>query len=116
MNFTVAGSGNDRRAKIVGTLVPASSTDTTFRELVRAGLDVARLNFSHGSHEQKAELIAMVRRGAAGKQNPICILADLQGPKIRTGTLVGGKPVLLTAGHQLTITPEKIEGTAERVS
>ncbi len=105
-----------RRAKIVGTLGPASSTEETFRRLVRAGLDVARLNFSHGSHEQKAELIAMVRKVAREEKKPICILADLQGPKIRTGTLVGGKPVLLEAGKRLTITPERLEGTAERVS
>src|ERR1700761_4317597 len=103
---------NGRRAKIVATLGPASSTEETFRELVRAGLDVARLNFSHGSHEQKAELIAMVRRVAAEERKPICILADLQGPKIRTGTLVDHKPVLLEAGKQLVITPEQIEGTA----
>jgi pyruvate kinase len=51
-----------------------------FRQLVRAGLDVARLNFSHGSHEQKSELIAMVRKVAAEENKPICILADLQGP------------------------------------
>jgi len=105
-----------RRAKIVATLGPSSSTEKTFRELVRAGLDVARLNFSHGSHEQKAELIAMVRKVAKEEGKPICILADLQGPKIRTGTLVDHKPVLLTAGHRLTITPEQIEGTVERVS
>ena len=86
-----------------------------FRELVRAGLDVARLNFSHGSHEQKAELIRMVRQVAEEEGKPICILADLQGPKIRTGRLVGGKPVLLETGKLLTITPENIEGTAERV-
>jgi pyruvate kinase len=82
----------------------------------RAGLDVARLNFSHGSHEQKSELIAMVRKVAREESKPICILADLQGPKIRTGTLVDHKPVLLTAGRRLTITPEQIEGTVERVS
>ncbi len=105
-----------RRAKIVGTLGPASSSEDIFRKLVRAGLDVARLNFSHGSHEQKAELIAMVRKVAKEEKKPICILADLQGPKIRTGTLVGGKPVLLEAGKQLTITPERIDGTAARVS
>ena len=87
-----------------------------FRQLVQAGLDVARLNFSHGSHEQKAELIAMVRKVAAEEGKPICILADLQGPKIRTGVLVDHKPVLLEAGKRLTITPEQIEGTAERVS
>jgi pyruvate kinase len=105
-----------RCAKIVATLGPASSTEETFRELVRAGLDVARLNFSHGSHEQKAELIAMVRKVAKEEGKPVCILADLQGPKIRTGVLVGHKPVLLEAGKRLVITPEPMEGTAERVS
>jgi pyruvate kinase len=100
----------------VATLGPSSSTEKTFRELVRAGLDVARLNFSHGSHEQKSELIAMVRKVAKEEGKPICILADLQGPKIRTGVLIDHKPVLLTAGHRLTITPEQIEGTVERVS
>jgi pyruvate kinase len=105
-----------RRAKIVGTLGPASSTEELFRSLVRAGLDIARLNFSHGSHEQKAELIAMVRRVSKEEGKPICILADLQGPKIRTGVLVDHKPVLLVAGQQFIITPEQIEGTAARVS
>jgi pyruvate kinase len=107
---------NLRRAKIVATLGPASSTEETFRALVRAGLDVARLNFSHGSHEQKSELIAMVRKVSREEGKPICILADLQGPKIRTGVLVGHTPVLLKAGELLTITPEQIEGTAQRVS
>jgi pyruvate kinase len=109
-------ANNLRRAKIVATLGPASSTEETFRELVRAGLDVARLNFSHGSHEQKSELIAMVRKVAREEGKPICILADLQGPKIRTGTLLDHRPVLLTTGKRLTITPEQMEGTVERVS
>ena len=110
------GHVTERRAKIVATLGPASSSEAVFRKLVRAGLDVARLNFSHGSHEQKAELIAMVRKIAREEKKPVCILADLQGPKIRTGTLVGGKPVLLEAGKRLVITPERIDGTAEKVS
>ncbi len=104
-----------RRAKIVATLGPASSSIEVFRELVRAGLDVARLNFSHGSHEQKAELIAMVRAVAKEFGKPICILADLQGPKIRTGRLKDHVPVQLIAGKHITITPENIDGTAERV-
>jgi pyruvate kinase len=104
-----------RRAKIVATLGPACSTEAVFRELVRAGLDVARLNFSHGSHEQKAELIRMVRKVSREEQKPICILADLQGPKIRTGKLKDHKPVLLVAGERLTITPREIEGTRELV-
>ncbi|HEY5329632.1 MAG TPA: pyruvate kinase [Acidobacteriaceae bacterium] len=105
-----------RRAKIVATLGPASSSEEVFRQLVRAGLDVARLNFSHGSHQQKLELIAMVRKIANEEGKPICILADLQGPKIRTGSLVNHEPVTLEAGKLLTITPEQIEGTASRVS
>jgi pyruvate kinase len=105
-----------RRAKIVATLGPSCSTMPVFRQLVRAGLDVARLNFSHGSHEQKAELIRMVRQVAKEEEKPICILADLQGPKIRTGVLVDHKPVLLEAGKQLIITPRQIEGTAAMVS
>src|ERR1700742_287418 len=105
-----------RRAKIVATLGPASGSEDVFRQLVRAGLDVARLNFSHGSHQQKQELIDMVRKIASEEAKPICILADLQGPKIRTGVLVNHEPVMLEAGKQLTITPEQIEGTASRVS
>ncbi|MES2391277.1 MAG: pyruvate kinase [Acidobacteriota bacterium] len=117
MNGRNPGLGErTRRAKIVATLGPASSTEVIFRQLVRAGLDVARLNFSHGSHEQKAELIAMVRKVAKEEGKPICILADLQGPKIRTGVLKDHRPVMLETGKRLTITPEQIEGTAERVS
>ena len=104
-----------RRAKIVATLGPASSSIEVFRELVRAGLDVARLNFSHGSHEQKAELIQMVRAVAKEFGKPICILADLQWPKIRTGRLKDHQSVQLVAGKRITITPDDIDGTAERV-
>jgi pyruvate kinase len=104
-----------RRAKIVATLGPACSTIEIFRTLVQAGLDVARLNFSHGSHAQKAELIAMVRQVAREENKPICILADLQGPKIRTGKLKDHKPVQLVAGKRLTITPREIQGTAALV-
>jgi pyruvate kinase len=109
------GVQHGRRAKIVGTLGPACSTPEMLRGLVRAGLDVARLNFSHGSHEQKAELIRMVRMVSAEERKPICILADLQGPKIRTGKLVDHKPVQLVAGQFLTITPREIQGTAALV-
>jgi pyruvate kinase len=111
----VNGVSRGRRAKIVATLGPASTSIDVFRQLVRAGLDVARLNFSHGSHEQKAELIRMVRQVSREEGKPICILADLQGPKIRTGKLKDHKPVLLTAGKQLIITPREIAGTASMV-
>jgi pyruvate kinase len=115
-NAPFAALDRTRRAKIVATLGPSCSSIEVFRQLVRAGLDVARLNFSHGSHEQKRELIHMVRQVAREEGKPICILADLQGPKIRTGKLVDGKPVLLVAGERLTITPRQIEGTKEIVS
>src|ERR1700742_4611933 len=116
MNFTIAGSGTERRAKIVGTLGPASSNETTFRELVRAGLDVARLNFSHGTQPEKLKLIEMVRKVALEERKPICILGDLQGPKIRTGRLKNRIPVQLETGQRLTITPREIPGTATVIS
>jgi len=111
----LAARERGRRAKIVATLGPASSTPEIFRQLVRAGLDVARLNFSHGTHEQKADLIRMVRKISKEERKPICILADLQGPKIRTGKLKDHKPVQLVTGKRLTITPREIEGTAALV-
>ncbi len=119
MNFMSAGAAPGqplRRAKIVATLGPASNTEPMFRELVRAGLDVARLNFSHGTHDQKLALIQMVRKVAAEENVAICILGDLQGPKIRTGTLAGGKPVQLVAGQALTITSRDVPGTASLIS
>jgi pyruvate kinase len=105
-----------RRAKIVATLGPASGNEATFRALVRAGLDVARLNFSHGDHADKQRLIEMVRKVSEEESKPICILADLQGPKIRTGKLVDRKPVLLETGQKLVITPEPILGTKDRIA
>ena len=107
---------DNRRTKIVATLGPASSNEVTFRQLVRAGLDVARLNFSHGTHEQKLDLIRMVRQVAKDENKPLCILGDLQGPKIRTGKLVNKTPVQLTAGQSLTITPREVQGTSQCVS
>ncbi len=105
-----------RRAKIVGTLGPASNNEHAFRQLVRAGLDVARLNFSHGIHAEKLKLIEMVRHVAHEEEKPVCILGDLQGPKIRTGKLENGTPVQLVAGQTLTITPRDILGNASLVS
>ena len=101
-----------RRAKIVATIGPASNSETVFRGLVRAGLDVARLNFSHGTHAEKIKLIQLIRRVAADEDKTVAILADLQGPKIRTGRLRNRIPVPLKAGQQLTITPRDVPGTS----
>jgi pyruvate kinase len=84
--------------------------------LTRAGMDVARLNFSHGTHEDHARLIKRVRDASARLSKPIGILADLQGPKIRTGALQDKKPVQLVAGQTFTISIRDIEGTSEGVS
>src|SRR3954451_11432358 len=94
---------DSRRTKIVATLGPASSNEVTFRQLVRAGLDVARINFSHGTHEQKLDPIGMVGELGKEENKPLCILGDLQGHKIRTGKLVDKKPVQLTTGQSFTI-------------
>lgn len=106
----------DRRAKIVCTLGPASSSAAAIEKLVGAGMDVARLNFSHGTHAEHARNVMEVRRASGKYERPIAILADLQGPKIRTGTLEGGRPVRLRFGQKLTITTKRISGTAEAIS
>jgi len=105
-----------RRAKIVCTMGPACAREAVLRDLLRLGMDVARLNFSHGSHREHGALIQRLRRLSRQEQRTLCILQDLQGPKIRTGRLKQGKPVLLQAGATLTITPREVPGTARLVS
>ena len=83
-DLSLSDSVIQRRAKIVATLGPASNTEAVFRNLVRAGVDVARLNFSHGTYEEKLALIQMIRKVSRELGKPLCILGDLQGPKIRT--------------------------------
>src|SRR5258708_755486 len=112
---SLSDSPTQRRAKIVATLGPASNTEPVFRDLVRAGVDVVRLNFSHGSHEEKVGLIQMIRKVSSEERKPLCILGDLQGPKIRTSKLKDHQPVLLKAGSRITITPREVEGTAALV-
>jgi pyruvate kinase len=105
-----------RHSKIVCTIGPASCSPPIINRLLRAGMDVARLNFSHGSHEDHARNIAALRAAAASQRKTIAILADLQGPKIRTGPLASGSPVLLRSGQQFTITTAKVLGDTTRVS
>jgi pyruvate kinase len=113
--LSLTDSPSQRRAKIVATLGPASNTEPVFRDLVRAGVDVVRLNFSHGTHEEKLALIQMIRKISREERKPLCILGDLQGPKIRTSKLKDHVPVLLKAGQRLTITPREVPGTAALV-
>jgi pyruvate kinase len=105
-----------RHAKIVCTLGPATDDVKAIGALIDAGMDVARLNFSHGTHEEHAENFAMIRGASGEHEKPVAILADLQGPKIRTGALAGGGPVMLRAGQQFVITTAKVLGDSTRVS
>jgi pyruvate kinase len=107
---------SSRKAKIVCTVGPASNTELVLRDLMRFGMDVARLNFSHGTHEEHARLIERLRRVAQKEDRSICILQDLQGPKIRTGRLRNRMPVAIKAGSKLTITPNDVPGTAQLIS
>jgi len=86
------------------------------RKLLRAGMDVARLNFSHGTHEEHAQSISLLREAAMELKKPIAILADLQGPKIRTGALAGGGSVLLRTGQKFVITTAQVLGDSTRVN
>ena len=105
-----------RRAKIVCTVGPATRSPEMADRLLAAGMNVARLNFSHGTHEEHAAAIRALRQASFRQQRPLAILADLQGPKIRTGTLAGGRPVHLEAGKSFVITTETVPGDAARVS
>jgi pyruvate kinase len=105
-----------RRAKIICTIGPACDTENALRDLMRLGMDVARLNFSHGSHKDHARRIERLRRAAQHEKRTICILQDLQGPKIRTGSLKDHVPVALQSGSRITITPRDIEGTSAIIS
>jgi pyruvate kinase len=104
-----------RRAKIVCTLGPAVDGADRIRELVEAGMDVARLNFSHGSHAEHERRYKWVREASAAVDRPIGILADLQGPKIRLGKFAEGN-VEWATGETVVITNENIVGTHDRVS
>lgn len=100
-----------RRAKIVCTLGPASASPERITELVAAGLDVARLNLSHGTQADHLEAYHAVRAAADEADRGVGVLVDLQGPKIRLGSFASG-PVLLLAGHEFTITSADVPGDA----
>ncbi len=103
-----------RRAKIVCTLGPASSEESVLRRMIEAGMDVARLNFSHGTHEQHRVMCDMIRHLAGAVGRPVAVLQDLQGPKIRVGTFEEGS-VKLSKGQRFTITVDDVMGDENRV-
>ena len=105
-----------RHSKIVCTIGPATRSARMIRKLIEAGMNVARLNFSHGKHEEHAQSISMLREAATVLRKPIAVLADLQGPKIRTGALAGGGTVFLRTGQRFVITTAKVLGDSTRVN
>jgi len=101
--------------KIVCTIGPATATPEKIRELVRAGMDVARLNFSHGTHDDHGRVYSMIRQASDEYGKAVGILGDLQGPKIRLGRFAAG-PVEWRAGDEVRVTVEDVAGTHDRVS
>lgn len=104
-----------RRAKIVCTIGPAVSSEEKIKELIVAGMNVARLNLSHGEYSEHERVYSLIRKSAESAGRPVAILVDLQGPKIRLGRFSNG-PHKLAKGDTFTITIDEVEGTAERAS
>jgi pyruvate kinase len=98
-----------RRAKIVATLGPATASYESIREIIEAGVDVARMNLSHGSYDVHEGVYANVRKAAADTGKAVAVLVDLQGPKIRLGRFADG-PVMLEKGATFKITIDDIQG------
>ncbi len=105
-----------RRAKIVCTIGPACNSEEMIRDLMLRGMNVARLNFSHGTHEEHARVIQRLRKLAGELGRTICILQDLQGPKIRTGRLKSRAPVTLQKGQRVTITSKDAMSAASLIA
>lgn len=104
-----------RRTKIVCTIGPATRSPENLRHLVLAGMNVARLNFSHGTHAQHAEVVVSLREIAADLGVPLAILQDLSGPKVRVGT-VAGEGVVLVPGAEITLTMDDVPGDAHEIN
>lgn len=106
-------SGQIRRTKIVCTIGPSSESEEVLERLILAGMDVARLNFAHGTHEEHSRVIQRIRALATKLGKPIAVLQDLPGPKIRLGDFEGGAALLRT-GTEFTITSRPVMGTDEQ--
>src|SRR5580765_9036121 len=103
------------KTKIVATIGQASASPAVLQEMIRAGMDIARLNFSHGDFTGHQRMIENIRAASSAVGRPVSILADLPGPKMRIGTL-REEPIELTAGDRFCLTTENIIGDRYRVS
>lgn len=109
------GVQQSKRTKIVCTMGPASDSELTLRNLIAEGMDIARLNFSHGSQNEHLARINRIKKVRRELNAPTAIMLDLRGPRIRTGALVDGTPVRLQAGKQITLTEAPVAGTSRLV-
>jgi pyruvate kinase len=105
-----------RRTKIIATLGPASDSDAAIGELIAAGVDLFRLNFSHGTHDRHADAVTRIRAAAQQQGRCVAVLQDLAGPKIRTGALAGGAPIELHDGARFQISVGNDVGGPGRIS
>jgi pyruvate kinase len=105
-----------RKAKILATLGPASSSQEMIEKMLDAGLNAVRINMSHGTRDEQSATIAAARAAAASLEKPLAILVDLAGPKIRTRSLIEGRPVQLVEGQRFVITTEDVAGDNTRVA
>ncbi len=103
------------KTKIVATIGPASESPGVLEQMIRAGMSIARLNFSHGQFEEHARNIENIRAAAKRADRPVAIMADLSGPKMRIGNL-RAEPIQLKAGDRFSLTAEEIAGDQQRVS
>lgn len=106
----------ERQTKIVCTIGPATESPEMIKALIKAGMNVARLNFSHGTHEQKGQIIDNIRQISSEFNQSIAILQDLSGPKIRTGKLASDTSVMLENGSDFVLVGDDIQGDREKVS
>ena len=104
-----------RKAKIVATVGPASSSRTMLKRLLQAGVDVIRLNFSHGTYDDHAKVIKELRSVAKKENKSLTILQDLQGPKLRTGMLENAEAVILSPGEKIILTSRDVVGTKDAI-
>jgi pyruvate kinase len=96
----------NRRSKIIATVGPVSDSPAMLKELIEAGMDVARLNFSHGDHKTQLNIIENLRKLSGERNQPLAILQDLQGPKLRTGILPSGTEIVVKDGEKVTLTTD----------
>jgi len=106
----------NRNASIIATVGPTSSASEAIHKLIDAGVNVFRMNFSHGTHADHAAAFKRIRAAAEQCGKPVAIMMDLQGPKIRTGEMADSKPVILEQNAEVILTPVEVPGTADKIT